>query len=273
MNNFAFSALMAGGTILASRSLCFIQRSLGVGLISAAFGLVVATPALADQNVMVADNGTVHCDVSLKDLSRISLRDDKFASVSKVQSGIQGDDFEVVNEPIRGDIYLSIPEGFKRTSISFFTTTQKGYVYKFLCQIHGDDAQQIFVANADSDESAKAPPVKLTDAMPLQEKAARLVKAMYEQAQVEGFDQDWHSLAPVNIGPLRVQLVGVYHSRSLTGSMLKIDNRGDKPVDLSEEQVAPRQALAVSIVNPKLGAKEATTAYVVELAPAGGAAK
>ena len=184
MNTIAFPALTVAGAIFASRTHCILQRSLGVGLIG--LGLMTATPALADQNVMVGDNGTVHCDVSLKDLSRISLRDDKFASVSKVQSGIQNDDFEVVNEPIRGDIYLSIPEGFKRSSISFFTTTQKGYVYKFLCQIHGDDAQQIFVANADSDESAKVATVKLTETMPLQEKAARLVKAMYEQAQVDG---------------------------------------------------------------------------------------
>jgi len=271
MNTIAFPALMAAGTILASRTHCNLQRCLGVGLIG--LGLMTATPALADQNVLVGDNGTVHCDVSLKDLSRISLRDDKFASVSKVQSGIQNDDFEVVNEPIRGDIYLSIPEGFKRSSISFFATTQKGYVYKFLCQIHGDDAEQIFVANADSDESAKLATVKLTETMPLQEKAARLVKAMYEQAQVDGFDQDWHSLAPVNVGTLRVQLVGLYRSKALVGSMLKIDNRSDKPVDLTEEQIAPRQALAVSIVNAKLGPKEATTAYVVELAPAGGAAK
>jgi conjugal transfer pilus assembly protein TraK len=271
MNSFAVPALMAAGTILAARTNCFAQKSLGVGLIG--LGLMTASPAMADQNVMVGDNGTVLCDVSLKDLSRISLRDDKFASVSKVQSGIQNDDFEVVNEPIRGDIYLSIPEGFKRSSISFFTTTQKGYVYKFLCQIHGDDAQQIFVANADSDESAKVAAVKLTDAMPPLEKAARLVKAMYEQGQVEGFDQNWHSLAPANVGGLRVQLVASYHSKALVGSVLKIDNRGDKTVDLNEEQVAPRAAIAVSIVNPKLGPKEATTAYVVELAPAGGAAK
>ena len=106
MNTFAFPALMAAGTIFASRTHCNLQRSLGVGLIG--LGMMTASPAMADQNVMVGDNGTVHCDVSLKDLSRISLRDDKFASVSKVQSGIQNDDFEVVNEPIRGDIYLSL---------------------------------------------------------------------------------------------------------------------------------------------------------------------
>lgn len=271
MMNLSTWALLALGTGIVSTAQCFLTRSMGVGIL--AIGLVASTPAFADENLMVSDNGTVHCDVSLKDLTRIALKDDKFASVSKIQSGIQGDDFEVVNEPIRGDVYLSIPDGFKRSTISFFATTQKGYVYKFACSVHGDDAQQIFVANADSDDASKSPPVKLTDDMPLQEKAGRLVKAMYEQAVVDGFDQDWHSLAPVNVGALRVQLVGVYRGKALVGDMLKIENLGDKAVDLADEQIAPRDAVAVSIVNPKLGPKSATTAYVVETAPAGGVSK
>jgi conjugal transfer pilus assembly protein TraK len=96
---------------------------------------------------------------------------------------------------------------------------------------------------------------------------------MYEQAAVEGFDQDWHSLAPVTVGGLRVQLVGVYRGKALVGDMLKIDNLSGKPVDLSEEQIAPQGAIAVTIVNAKLGPNEATTAYVVEKAAPQGAAK
>jgi conjugal transfer pilus assembly protein TraK len=159
-----------------------------------------------------------------------------------------------------------VPDGFKKPTISFFGTTQKGYVYKFVCTVHGEEAQQIFVANADFDPTPKAPAVQIGETMPSREKAARLVKAMYEQAQVEGFEQDWHSLAPVNVGVLSVQLVGLYRGKAMVGDMLKITNHSDKPVDLTEEQIAPTRSLAVSIVNPKLAPGEATTAYVVEAA-------
>jgi conjugal transfer pilus assembly protein TraK len=243
-----------------------LPTALAAGPLLAAMAMLTAVPAQADQNLMVADNGTVRCEASLKDLTRIALRDDKFASVSKVQAGAPNEDIQIINEPIRGDIYLSVPDGFKKPTISFFATTQKGYVYKFVCTAQGEEAQQIFVANADFDATPKAPAVQLGEAMPPREKAARLVKAMYEQAQVEGFVPDWHSLAPVNVGALSVQLVGLYRGKAMVGDMLKVENHSAKPVDLTEEQIAPAGALAVSIVNPKLEPGQATTAYVVEAA-------
>src|SRR3546814_5034234 len=81
------------------------------------------------------DNSRVACVASEKDLTRISLIGDEFASVSKVQPTNPLDDFSVVNEPTRGDIYLSVPEGFRLKVLSFFGTTKKGYVYKFGCRI------------------------------------------------------------------------------------------------------------------------------------------
>src|SRR3546814_7666077 len=98
---------------------------------------------------MVEDNSRVACVASEKDLTRISLIGDEFASVSKVQPTNPLDDFSVVNEPTRGDIYLSVPEGFRPKILSFFGTTKKGYVYKFGCRIEAIEAQQIFVSNPD----------------------------------------------------------------------------------------------------------------------------
>src|SRR3546814_14807306 len=70
-------------------------------------------------------------DVCSSDL-RISLVEDEFASVSKISTGNPQDDFSVVNEPVRGDIYLSVPEGFARPALSFFATSKRGYVYKIV---------------------------------------------------------------------------------------------------------------------------------------------
>jgi hypothetical protein len=100
---------------------------------------------MADQSIPAADNGTVACTASAKDLTRISLAGDQFASVSKISTGNPAEDFKIVNEPVRGDIYISVPDGFTKPNLSFFGTTRKGFVYKFLCQVRGNDAEQVFV--------------------------------------------------------------------------------------------------------------------------------
>ncbi|MBB4860527.1 conjugal transfer pilus assembly protein TraK [Novosphingobium chloroacetimidivorans] len=216
----------------------------------------------ADQNLIAADNGEVRCTASMRDLTRISLKDDEFASVSKVSTGIATEDFSVVNEPVRGDIYLSVPDGFSRNAVSFFGTTRKGFVYKFVCSVAGDEAVQVFIANADLENPAKAA-AAIPASLSAKDGAVRLVKAMYEQSIVEGFEIRQRVLAPVNVGALRVQVIGEYRGPQLTGKTLRIENKGSKPATLTEESVSS-WAIAVSIANPNLKPGEATTAYVVQ---------
>jgi conjugal transfer pilus assembly protein TraK len=228
--------------------------------------LAIAASALpafaADQNLMAADNGEVRCSASMRDLTRISLKDDEFANVSKISTGIATEDFSVVNEPVRGDIYISVPEGYTKKAISFFGTTRKGFVYKFVCSIAGDEATQVFIANADLEKPAKSA-TAIPASLSTKDGAVRLVKAMYEQSIVDGFEIRQRVLAPVNVGVLRVQMVGEYRGAQLSGMTLRIENKGSKPIELTEESVSPK-AIAVSIANPRLKPGEVTTAYVVQ---------
>lgn len=266
---FSFMAILelSAGASLTPR-LWWAERTLGIALVSA--GLATAAPAYADQTLLVADNGTVRCEASAKDLTRISLKDDQFASVSKVQAPNPVDDFQVVNEPLRGDIYLSVANGFSKPTISFFGTTRKGFVYKFICAVGGSDARQVFIANADVEHPR---PVGETwpAGLSAQDASARLIAAMYAQKPVEGFDVTWRALVPVNIGTITIQMVGQYVGASYTGKLIKITNRGTKPTTLAEDKVAPADAIAVSISNPRLAPGEATTAFIVQRsADAGG---
>lgn len=132
------------GTAFLSRVTCHASRFIGASLVALAVFLI-AEPAFADQTIMASDSAQVDCTASAKDLTRISLVEDEFASVSKISTGNPQDDFSVVNEPVRGDIYLSVPDGFGRPALSFFATSKRGYVYKFVCRISGDQAAQVFV--------------------------------------------------------------------------------------------------------------------------------
>lgn len=224
--------------------------------------LVVAGPARADQSIMVADNGEVQCEVSEEDLTRISLKDDAFAAVSKIEAGNPLEDFAVVHEPTRGDLYISVPEGYSRSSVSFFGTTQKGFVYKFSCRVGGAEARQVFITNADL-ENPPAPATELASSAPLNEQALGLVGAMFEQRPVRGFEIRDEPRAPVNVGDLKVQLVSEYLSPTLAGKVLRIENTGGAPMMLAEELVAADGAIAVSIANRELQPGQATAAYVV----------
>ncbi|MDF0490470.1 type-F conjugative transfer system secretin TraK [Sphingomonas sp. H39-1-10] len=260
MMSVCLIAGMAAGCAFLSRIDCHASRTTGAVLVGGSL-LIMASPALADQTVMAADSAQVDCTASARDLTRISLVEDQFASVSKVSSGSAQDDFTVVNEPLRGDIYLSVPEGYGRPSLSFFGTTRRGYVYKFVCRIDGDDARQVFVSNpaiargdAEGARHERAGP---------REAAVALIRAMYGGGVIDGYEMRQRSLAPANIGALKVQLIAEYRGEMLNGRVLRIENKGRDTMTLDSKVIAPASALAVSVAEPELAPGRVTTAYLV----------
>lgn len=259
MSVYAIGSAATGAAFL-SRT-CHLSRCIGASLVAVAV-LMVAEPAWADQTIMASDSAQVDCAASAKDLTRISLVEDAFASVSKISTGSPQDDFSVVNEPVRGDIYLSVPEGFGRPALSFFATSKRGYVYKFVCRIAGDQAAQVFISNpaiAKEKVAENAPAVKIGP----QDAAVELVQAMYGNGVVDGYEMRQRALKPVFVGDLKVQMIAEYRGSDLTGKVLRIENRSDAPIELTEATVAPASALAVSIAEPKLAPGKVTTAYLV----------
>lgn len=252
---------LAAGTALSSRIHCQLLRMSGVALVAIGVAIVGASPARADQTVMASDGSRVDCAASARDLTRISLVEDQFASVSKVSTGNTGDDFTVVNEPVRGDIYLSVPEGYSRPNLSFFATSRRGYVYKLVCRIAGEDAVQVFISNpAIAQERTVVAASAPTEP---REAAAELVQAMYAQEIIEGYQMRQVVRSPVSVGSLKVQMIAEYRGSDLTGRVMRIENRGRQAITLDASTVAPASAIAVSVAEPNLGAGQATTAYLV----------
>ncbi|NNM77676.1 type-F conjugative transfer system secretin TraK [Sphingomonas sp. ID1715] len=249
------TSIAAGST----RTHDIVLKPLGFALIAAAIAMA-AGPALADEFVQAVDNGQVACTLSSRELTRISLIGDAFANVSKITSGSPLEDFTVTNEPIRGDIYLSVPLGFAGTRVSFFATSKKGFVYKFACGLGGAEATQVFVTNpAVATEKSSDAQTKLSR----RDQAVRLIQAMASSATPDGYQVRQPAAASVRIGELTLRLVSEYRGAGLVGKTFRIDNRGTKPVTVAAEQIAPSGTLAASITVPELKTGEATTAYVV----------
>jgi|CXWL01.1.fsa_nt_gi conjugal transfer pilus assembly protein TraK len=230
------------------------------GALLLGLGLACTTPAFADEYRQAADNASIDCSVSKRELTRISLIGDQFASVSKISTGYPFNDFAVTNEPVRGDIYISVPETYAARTISFFATTKKGYVYKFACTAKAIDAQQVFITNP-----ALAADTAATweNETPLSQSAVRLIQAMANQDVIDGYALRQSPSAPTRAGEIEVQLIAEYRGAALAGKTIKLTNRGARPVTLAERDIAPKDTLAVSLAQPILAPGASTTAYLV----------
>ncbi|MBW7950389.1 MAG: type-F conjugative transfer system secretin TraK [Pseudorhodoplanes sp.] len=237
------------------------RRARGALLSMTALLAPAAVPAhAADQFKQAADGAGIECSVSARELTRFALIDDQFASVSKISTGTPYNDFAVTNEPLRGDIYISVPETYAAGSISFFATTKKGYVYKVSCRVEQIPAVQVFITNPGIATSQAA---SWESETPLATSAVRLVQAMANDRTIEGFEVRQSTDRPARVGDIKIQLLSQYRGASLAGKVIRITNRGRKSITLAERDLAPRDTLAVSIVNPTLEPGSSTTAFVV----------
>lgn len=221
---------------------------------------IIVMPARADQFKVAADNARVDCTVAKKDVSRISLVGDEFAAVTKASAGMPYNDFSVVNEPVRGDIYISVPETYAARTISFFGTSKKGYVYKFVCAVASVEAQQVFVTNPGIAASKAAEWEGQADP---QETAVRLIQAMSTQAMVEGYQVRQTTADPTLLGSVSVRLIAEYRGAAYLGKVFRIENKGTAPVSLKEADLAPQGTLAITLASQLLAPGQATTAYLV----------
>lgn len=217
-------------------------------------------PALADQFKQAADGSAIECAVSARELTRFALVGDQFASVSKMSTGTPYNDFAVTNEPLRGDIYVSVPETFAARSISFFATTKKGFVYKVACQVASIPAAQIFITNP---ALAANEAERWEDETPIATSAVRLIQAMANDRIIEGFDVRQSSALPARVGDLELKMIASYRGASLAGKVIRVTNRSAKRRQLDERDFAPRDTLAVALAGTTLDPSASTTVFVV----------
>ena len=210
------------------------------GLAVLAFALA-PVPAYADQFVEAADNATIDCELARGELTRIALIDDGFANVSKIASGFPYNDFQVTHEPVRGDIYISVPPQFAAARVSFFATSKAGYVYKFACRLGGEEATQLFITNP---ALAKAAATEWETETGPEDAAIRLIEAMASDAVLPGFTARAELSAPRRTGGIEVQLVAEYQGDELTGQRFLVRNLGKESLALGSEREGPAGALA-----------------------------
>jgi conjugal transfer pilus assembly protein TraK len=255
--NFIFGYLvMIGSTIMFASPRTKLASVSGVAVLAVGL-LFYSSTARADERLFAKDNSEVLCSLSRSGLTRISLDNDKFAAISKLETGNPSDEFTIVNEPTRGDLYVSVSSSFNKKSISFFGTSQKGYVYKFSCRLVDYEAQQVFVVNEDL--ALKSAPVASESR---QEHVVSLVEAMSTLKPLPGYSIRQDDFKAVQVGQLNVQLIATYEGE-LRGQKLRIKNTSNGPITVDQNSFQVSNGLAFGVENPDLAKGEETVAFVV----------
>ncbi len=241
----------------------YVKTSIAV-VLGVTTSLTCISPVMADQQLIAADNSRVDCQVARRELTRINLIGDQFASVSKVSTGVPYNDFNVINEPVRGDLYISVPETYAPKTISFFATSKKGYVYKFACRIVDGEAVQVFISNpAIADTAARSWEEKAGPT--INDAAARLIQSMYASELPDGFrvSQPWSDWQ--NSGDVRLRMMAEYEGATMKGVVFRVENRGKNPIILNNSNFEAPGTVAVSLVDEQLQPGQATSAYIVQM--------
>ena len=245
-------------------SLCLASTSPKVAPLKAlglaAIGFALASPAHADQLFNAGDNSRIVCSLARNDLNRISLVGDSFANVSKISGGPYGD-IIITHEPVRGDLYLSVPPHFASERVTFFATTRAGYVYQFTCLLGSAETQQIFIANP----ALKAPePLEQVEAdLSPDDAPLALIGAMASEGTLSGYAIERAEQAPQRRSGLELQQLARYDGSSFTGLQYRLTNIGKKPIDLDRWADAPLGALAYSFSAAVLKPGQSADAYLV----------
>lgn len=240
------------------------MRDLGVNawralaLAVALGGSAVSSAAWADQRLQVVDGGEVPCTLSLHGITRISAIGDAFVTDIKRSASDGNAEFSVANENTRGDIYVSMPDGYAGHGVSFFAITRKGFVYKLQCQVSDLPSQQIFIENPQAQEGAAASANGSAWEQPL-----LLIKAMGEGRPMPGYTASSGPAQAVFVGPAQVQIVSVYTGATYVGKRIEITNVGRSTITLTKEEIAPPGHVVFSMSQWTLKPHEKATAYVV----------
>lgn len=219
-------------------------------------GLVA--PAWAEQRYTVNDNGEIACQLSLRDISRISAVGDAFVTDIKRSASSSSSEYSVANEESRGDLYFSFPDGAKVNRVSFFAITRKNFVYKFDCAVADVAAQQIFIENALAVEDVEKPAAESG-----WERLLSIGSAMAEGRPYPGFTVSAAPMEARFFGGLKVQVRTVYEGSDLVGKVVDITNVGKSAVGLREEELKPPGTVWFSVSDMEIKPGETAVEYVL----------
>ena len=202
--------------------------------------LCFGSQAYGKQIVKVQDDGEIKVWVSSVELNRIKAIDDRV----KYIRGNEGDIEWVADKEI-GDLYIK-PKVAEATNI--FITTEKGYTYKILLQVHDMQAEQIFLKNEDA--MIKEASKEKVGVMDEREEAAALIKEMRAGRKFIGYveiENNKSSKSSSAKDGYSIEVEKTYKGENLICEKILIKTKRKLSKEIKEEEFFDKGVVAVSM--------------------------
>ncbi|MDF3047696.1 MAG: TraK protein [Candidatus Midichloriaceae bacterium] len=199
----------------------------------------------------IAADGEIEAFISMDELTRIKVFEDRIRSVKSNQG-----DVELFDDKELGEVYIR-PSHRSNTPINIFVTTEKNYTYKLLLIPKKIPSEQLFLKNIEEDK-------KVVEKAEFYKQAAiGLIKSM--RAKKGHFMRDTEEITEFEGNKFTIK--AMYKSHSLLGKVLEFDNTDSQHVRLNPQMFITdrdQQVIAVSIDSLDVSPDTKTYIYIVE---------
>jgi len=213
--------------------------------------------SFASQIKLAADGAEIVGKLSLTEVNRISLVDDKIKSKNTSNSG-----YEFTNDSKTGDVYVRHIAGAGNEPLNVFLTSIKGYTYKLLLTPMDVPSEQIFIKNMSITKDDEIASEK--EPLPYTQEIVDLMKAMKKGEIAPGYKVITKRESHFAKNGMKMVMLSVYAGGKYNGLIYSLTNKTKEPVALYERDFASNKNVrAVKFDSPVIGMGEAINIYIV----------
>lgn len=218
--------------------------------------LLMTLPAFA-KSIYEANNGdTISANISMTDLTRISIEGQKIAS-----NYSSADISKKTTKPL-GDVYL-IPN--QKSTFTLFVVSDSGNTYTLKLtptkNLHGDS---IVIKPLEAKNSKPKSSITFASQSYIRN-INYLMQTMYlDKDDDPMFTADPKNQAIATYKGLQSALIKTYTNDSITGYVLLLKNVSKSKITLTEAQFYSDHTLAVAIDNPELQVNDFTRVFIIK---------
>jgi conjugal transfer pilus assembly protein TraK len=200
--------------------------------------LIFQQSAVADDFLNVADGQKVHITIAKRDMSRLSLVNDRIKSIVIADNPI-----EYKHDPSSGDILFRPNSFYNKKFVNFFIKSKKGFTYQIFATIKDVPGTQIFLSNPLSIRKKSKPKTNQKD-----HEAISLVKLMWNGTLNENYTVDWkRKKLNTSFTGLNSVIESSYVGSAMNGIRIVLKNNSKKTITLSEKDYFFPSTVAASL--------------------------
>lgn len=220
--------------------------------------LCIFNAAFATQIREVVDGSELSFNISVRDLNRIKVMDDRIQTLS-----YRDDELVIANVEHLGEVYIR-PANNNMEPITGFIITEKGYTYKLRFVPQNISSTQIMLKNVESIQSSRSSN-DISDSSPEKKEIAELIKLMATTIALKNAKYNVKSTSGIwfSADKIEARKVMIFEGENLTGMKLLLKNKTEEEIKIAEKTFYRDGVRAVSLDTNILAPKASINLYIV----------